>query len=334
MLKKVFVIMIFLILILGGSALAAETYTTTSTINGVTVNWQYQLNESDQIKNLKCLNPAELTGSIGIPYILEGKTVVTIGDHAFASATGITEITIPDSVTKIEYSAFENCTNLTSVDLGKITAISHSVFTGCTRLAQITIPNTLKSGAALPCLNNPNITTITLEEGLTVVPSYICANTGITEITIPNSVTKIEYGAFNDCTNLKKITILDNVTLMDFYDLDEPEAIFNNHNADLTIYCYEDSMAAKYAIKYNIKYVYLNRTVDHEDETKEEEIPNKKQENVIDDTNKGTQGKDKTASPNTIPAAGINYKFILILFTLICVTVISYNTYHKYKQII
>ena len=46
---------------------------------------------------------------------------------------------------------------------------------------------------------------------------------------------------------------------MGFYNTHNSDSIFENHNPDLTIYCYEDSLAAKYAIKYNIKYVYLTK---------------------------------------------------------------------------
>ena len=349
--KKVFIsiVLVLGLLFVSRGVMAAEKQTSSSTINGVTVNWEYEVNKAGEIENLKCTNASELTGNITIPGALDGKTVVSVGNEAFKSATnvtgvtvsdsiqsiaysafanctnlnkvdlgninylsfrvfsgctslkeitipktlekgstspcldnpnitkitleegltvvpsnlcantGITEITIPNSVTNIEYNAFANCKNLNKVDLGNINYLSFRVFSGCTSLKEITIPKTLKKGSTSPCLDNPNITKITLEEGLTVVPTNLCANTGITEITIPNSVTNIEYSAFYNCPNLKKITILDNVTSMGFYNTHNSDSIFENHNPDLTIYCYEDSLAAKYAIKYNIKYVYLTK---------------------------------------------------------------------------
>lgn len=205
--KKIFSIFIIILVLLGlcGTVFAKDTYTATSTINGVTVNWSYELNDSNQIENLKCINPTDLIGNVIIPSTLDGKTVVTLGDSAFKSATKITEITIPSTVTEIGYSAFENCTKLNKVDLGNITTLSFQVFKGCTSLTEITIPKTLKNGSVSPCLDNPNITKITLEDGLTIVPKNLCANTGITEIVIPDSVTEIEYSAFDNCTKLKKL---------------------------------------------------------------------------------------------------------------------------------
>ena len=122
MLKKILIILaMFLVLVgLKGYVLAIEDYNTTSNINGVNVYWQYNLNDSNQIENLKCTNPEELIGNVTIPSNLDGKAVVTLGDKAFKSAKGITEIVIPDSVTKIGYSAFEDCTKLNKVDLGNM----------------------------------------------------------------------------------------------------------------------------------------------------------------------------------------------------------------------
>ena len=54
--KKIFSILIMILVLLGlcGTVFAKDTYTATSTINGVTVNWSYELNDSNQIENLKC----------------------------------------------------------------------------------------------------------------------------------------------------------------------------------------------------------------------------------------------------------------------------------------
>lgn len=41
--------------------------------------------------------------------------MTSIGNHAFADCTGLTEITIPNSVTSIDYSAFWGCSGLKSV---------------------------------------------------------------------------------------------------------------------------------------------------------------------------------------------------------------------------
>ena len=123
---------------------AADTYTTTSTINDVTVNWSYKLNDANQIENLKCTNPADLTGNITVPSALDEKVVVTIGDNAFKSATELTGVIIPDSVTSIGNDAFRYCRSLTNVIIpDSVTTIGNIAFSDCDGLTSIIIPNSV-----------------------------------------------------------------------------------------------------------------------------------------------------------------------------------------------
>lgn len=80
---------------------------------------------------------------IVIPAEHEGKPVTSIGDTAFSCRTGLTSITLPDSVTEIGYSAFSGCSGLTSITLGNgVTEIAHSAFKGCSNLTNITFKGT------------------------------------------------------------------------------------------------------------------------------------------------------------------------------------------------
>ena len=72
--------------------------------------------------------------------------MTSIGRSVFYGCSGLTSITIPDSVTSIGDSVFEDCTGLTSVIIGNsVTSISYSAFAGCTGLTSITIPNSVTS---------------------------------------------------------------------------------------------------------------------------------------------------------------------------------------------
>ena len=63
-----------------------------------------------------------------------------IYDYAFHNCTGLTSVTIPDSVTSIEMGAFYYCTGLTSVTIGNgVTSIGNQVFVGCSGLTTITV---------------------------------------------------------------------------------------------------------------------------------------------------------------------------------------------------
>ncbi len=200
---------------------------------------------------------APFTGCTNLKKI-ELEEEMTIIPNYICASTPITEITIPTTVKEIGLWAFSGCTKLAKVDLGNVEKISDKAFKDCTSLTSITIPKTLKENASgAPFTGCTNLKKIELEEGMTVIPNYICASTPITEITIPSTVKEIGMWAFNSCKELKKITILDNVVKIG-------SEAFKDHNEDLTIYCYKDSTAAKYAIENDIKYVYLTKTPSEE----------------------------------------------------------------------
>ena len=50
--------------------------------------------------------------AVTIPEIIENLPVMTIGDWAFADCSSLTSITIPPSVTRIGYEAFDGCGSL------------------------------------------------------------------------------------------------------------------------------------------------------------------------------------------------------------------------------
>ena len=65
-------------------------------------------------------------------------SVTAIGYAAFAHCDSLTSVTIGDSVTAIGYAAFAHCDSLTSVTIGdSVTTIGRSAFNGCTSLTSV-----------------------------------------------------------------------------------------------------------------------------------------------------------------------------------------------------
>ena len=109
-------------------------------------------------------------------------------DCAFDSCTGLTSVTIPDSVTSIGFFAFQGCSGLTSVTIGDgVTSFGDWAFSGCTGLTSITIPDSVTS----------------------IGDSAFYGCTGLTSVTIPDSVTSIGHDAFSGCNKLQDIYITD-----------------------------------------------------------------------------------------------------------------------------
>jgi len=69
---------------------------------------------------------------------------VTIGKHAFHDCGKLTNVIIPDTVTRIEDYAFVKCTNLVSIVLpDSVEFIGKSAFADCTRLSRVEFPEAI-----------------------------------------------------------------------------------------------------------------------------------------------------------------------------------------------
>ena len=151
------------------------------------------------------------TGSVTIPASVSsgGKNykVTSIGDDAFYWCSGLTSVTIPNSVTSIGSDAFYKCSGLTSITIpNSVTSIGRRAFDSCSGLTSITIPNSVTSigNQAFYCCSG--LTSITIPNSVTSIGSsafYGCS--GLTSVTIPNSVTSIGFYAFDGCSGLTSI---------------------------------------------------------------------------------------------------------------------------------
>ena len=144
-------------------------------------------------------------------------TVTEIGDSVFFNRTGLTGVTIPDSVIRIGDNAFFGCSRLTSVTIpNSVTSIGNSTFADCTELTRITIPNSVTSIGNSTFFDCFSLTDVTIPNSVTSIGQsvfYGCSS--LTSVTIPNSVTSIGEYAFSGC-----------VALSDIY-FDGPETLWN-----------------------------------------------------------------------------------------------------------
>jgi len=158
--------------------------------------------------------PAAKLGAYIIP-----NSVTDIDYYAFQGCTGLTSITISNSITKIGERTFEWCTGLTSVTIpNSVTEIGSLAFSGCTGLTSVTIPNSVKSIGNGVFRNCTGLTSVTIGNSLAYIGEGMFQHcSGLTSISIPNTVTSIGGGAFWGCSGLKNVTIPNTVTFIGFH---------------------------------------------------------------------------------------------------------------------
>ena len=126
-----------------------------------------------------------------IPDTIGGKPVVAIGRDAFQDQHSLKSVTIPDSVIRIEFSAFFRCISLESVTLGEgIREIDALVFSHCDKLTY----NEYENGSYLGSPENPYLALARM------APSV--------ETAVFHPDTRVICGeAFKDCDKLKELII-------------------------------------------------------------------------------------------------------------------------------
>ncbi|MBQ6578184.1 MAG: leucine-rich repeat domain-containing protein [Bacteroidales bacterium] len=159
------------------------------------------------------LNGVELTDVV-IP-----DTITKINTSAFHYCSGLTSITIPDGVTSIGFGAFRGCSSLSSIYIPDgVTSIDMAVFEGCSSLSSINIPVGVTRIGGYAFRGCSSLSSIYIPDGVTSIEDGLFGGcSGLTSIKIPDGVTSIGDYSFNGCSSLSSINIPDGVTSIGSY---------------------------------------------------------------------------------------------------------------------
>lgn len=147
-----------------------------------------------------------------VPRNIQGDIVLSdditeIPSSAFQNCTNITTIQIPENVTTIADGAFNSCTNLAEIFLNNnLQTIGVQAFSKCTSLQLLTIPESVKTIGASAFTDCSNLCYLILNEGLQTIEKYAFYNCeNIVNISLPSTLTSIGDKAFDGCTSLTTI---------------------------------------------------------------------------------------------------------------------------------
>lgn len=150
-------------------------------------------------------------GKGGGSYVISN-TVKTVGNGAFYSCAGLTNIVAPAGLTNVADFAFDFCGGLTAFTIpAGVINIGDEAFYSCTNLASITIPDGVKSLGFQACCLCPHLTNAVV--GAAYVSYNAFGNDGqLATVMLRNSVTSVDYRAFQNCTQLTSVSFGNSLT--------------------------------------------------------------------------------------------------------------------------
>ena len=128
--------------------------------------------------------PSGRTGVYTVP-----DSVTSIGSSAFENCTGITRVNFPGSVATIGQSAFRGCTGLESLSLPSgLKTLGSYAFYGCKGLTSVTIPGGVTTIGESAFSNCTSLTSAVVEEGVISLPNYLFSTSSLQCLTLPSSL--------------------------------------------------------------------------------------------------------------------------------------------------
>ena len=137
-----------------------------------------------------------------------------IGNYAFNNCENLTEVNIPDAIKKIGAYAFNNCSSLAEVNVpDSVSEIGNYAFQNCTRLSEFNYPSSLVTAGTGIFNGDTGIVMMTVPEGVEALPDNVFSGDMKTAFfELPSTLLTIGKKAFAGEKELSRLVLPDSVT--------------------------------------------------------------------------------------------------------------------------
>lgn len=167
-------------------------------------------------KSLKEINLPEglkvvrgFDGCTGLTTVTIPQSVVEIGNGAFSGCNSISSLTLPNNLQKMGHTVFSSCTSLTNITIpSSVTSIGEDAFNGCTNLKSVVMNEGLKSLGDEVFYGCSNLESVNLPNSIeTIGISCFLGCAKLTSANIPSALLAVHNYMFSGCTQLATITV-------------------------------------------------------------------------------------------------------------------------------
>ena len=168
------------------------------------VNYQPQYEDAYTLQSY----PAGREGAYTIPSSVNGKTIDQIWTSGFEGAASLTDITIPASIGRLGTAAFES-TGLTHVTIpDTVHQVDPAVFQNCTKLVSVKLLAGLAEIDQYMFANCISLQHVDMPDTITKINIYAFHNcTSLTSLALPKGLTSLSVGCFEKCYNLQHVVV-------------------------------------------------------------------------------------------------------------------------------
>ena len=192
-----------------------------------------------------------------IPEIIGGVEIRGVGKNAFDGCTALTELILPDTITKIQSYGISNCDAIKTLRLPEgLTALESYAINGCDMVKSLELPESMTSIANSAIYRCSALKELTINGSLAVPSKAVNYCTNLNRVVFGDGVTSIaQYAVYQ--ANLNSIVIPKTVQEVSDNAFNNYSSYFNSINKALVECCYETA-GEEYAKTNKIRYKLID----------------------------------------------------------------------------